>query len=82
MISSALGLTTPEWDALLDISGGLTPFVMIAPDVLERLTAMGLVTTRDAGRPALTWTGREFVELRTSGLFGLVGHRPSIPLCP
>jgi hypothetical protein len=78
MISSARGLTAPEWEALMDIASGL-PFLDVDREILGRLVDMGLVELV-AGRPRPTWTGREFVELRNSGLFMIVGRSPELVL--
>ncbi|WP_181704240.1 hypothetical protein [Chthonobacter albigriseus] len=81
MISSARGLTASEWDALLDIASGLSPFMRVDREILDRLVGMGLVdVSATGGGPKLTWTGREFVELKTSGLFPLIGRGPELLL--
>ncbi len=73
METSARALTETEWRVLLDIGAFDVGWIRMDAETLERLAAVGLVDLGPGKRPRLTWTGREFVELRLSGLFHMVG---------
>jgi hypothetical protein len=78
MATSARALTGAEWEVLLDLDSGASPWLAPDAELISRLAQMGLVSMDASGNPVLTWTGREFVELRKSGLYSLVNAPSTI----
>ncbi|HUG63148.1 MAG TPA: hypothetical protein VMP03_14965 [Methylomirabilota bacterium] len=65
----------------MGIASSVTDWLRIETDLLDRLTTMGLVRAYPGQQPRLTWTGREFVELRRSGLYHIVATSHATRFC-